>query len=205
MSSKHIYRRYGALKSWNFLTCRQPWCLQGKMTISKNCATKNTLHISPSISLSPSIPLLSIYLPTYPSMYIYIYMYMSHIYIYIYIYIYLYVTHRYTCMYIYIHEMWHWTNNEIGVAVQSCPRVQVELMAWWLSPLGHLNEIQWSWVQIPLTSTFYSYFKESVNAEYHMYQLILLHSCDYLHKTSIKINVVTDEGKHPKWNVTLNK
>ena len=31
-----------------------------------------------------------------------------------------------------------------------------------------------------------------------MYQLILLHSCDYLQKTSIKINVVTDEGKEPK-------
>ena len=47
-------------------------------------------------------------------------------------------------------------------------------------------------------STFYSYFKEYVSGEYHMYQLILLYSCDYLHKTSIKINVVTDEGKHPK-------
>ena len=28
-----------------------------------------------------------------------------------------------------------------------------------------------------------------------MYQLIPLHSCDYLQKTSIKINVATDEGK----------
>ena len=27
-------------------------------------------------------------------------------------------------------EIWHWTNNEIGVAVQSWPWVQVELMAW---------------------------------------------------------------------------
>ena len=27
-------------------------------------------------------------------------------------------------------EMWHWTNNEIGVAVQSWLWVQVELMAW---------------------------------------------------------------------------
>ena len=38
-----------------------------------------------------------------------------------------------------------------------------------------------------------------------MYQLILLHSCDYLQKTSIKINVATDKGKQPKWNMTLNK
>ena len=32
-----------------------------------------------------------------------------------------------------------------------------------------------------------------------------IHSCDYLQKTLIKVNVVTDEGKQPKWNVTLNK
>ena len=31
----------------------------------------------------------------------------------------------------------------------------------------------------------------SVSGEYHMYQLILLHSCDYLQKISIKINVAT--------------
>ena len=38
-----------------------------------------------------------------------------------------------------------------------------------------------------------------------MYQLIPLHSCDYLWKSSIKINMGTEEGKQPKWNVTLNK
>ena len=38
-----------------------------------------------------------------------------------------------------------------------------------------------------------------------MYQLILLHSCAYLQKTSIKINVATNEDKQPKSNVTLNK
>ena len=38
-----------------------------------------------------------------------------------------------------------------------------------------------------------------------MYQLIPLHSCDYLWKSSIKINMRTEEGKQPKWNVTLNK
>ena len=42
--------------------------------------------------------------------------------------------------------------------------------------------------------TFYSYFKESFGDEYHMYQLIPLHSCDYLNKISIKTNVATDEG-----------
>ena len=71
--------------------------------------------------------------------------------------------------------------------------------------LAHIYGIQWSWVQIPLRPTFYSYFKESISGEYHMYQLIPLRSCDYLQKTSIKINVATDEDKQPKLNVTLNK
>ena len=44
-------------------------------------------------------------------------------------------------------EMWHWANEEIGVAVQSWLWVRVELMAWQLSQLEHLNRIQWSWVQ----------------------------------------------------------
>ena len=38
-----------------------------------------------------------------------------------------------------------------------------------------------------------------------MYQFILLHSCDYLQKTSIKINVTTGKCKQLKWNVALNR
>ena len=57
----------------------------------------------------------------------------------------------------------------------------------------YVNRINWSWVQIPHTPTFYSHFKESFGDEYHIYQLIPLHSCDYLNKTSIKTNVATDE------------
>ena len=34
------------------------------------------------------------------------------------------------------------------------------------------------WVQIPLRPTFYSYFKESISGEYHMY-----HSFRYTHVT----------------------
>ena len=49
-------------------------------------------------------------------------------------------------------------------------------------------------VNIPLRPTFYSYFKQSFSGEYHMYQLIPLHSCDYLNRISIKTNVATDEG-----------
>ena len=71
-------------------------------------------------------------------------------------------------------------------------------MAKEVSRLERLNGIQWSWVQIPLRPTFYSYVKESVSGEYHVYQLILLHSCDYLQTPSIEINVATDEGKQPK-------
>ena len=99
----------------------------------------------------------------------------------------------YIYIYIYIH-MYHitvsasWTH---GVRPQSV--------------IQHLNGIQWSWVQIPLRPTFYSFFKESDSGEYHMYEPIPLHSRGYLHKTSIKINVATDEGKQLKRNVTLNK
>ena len=56
------------------------------------------------------------------------------------------------------------------------------------------NGIQWSWVQIPLRPTFYSYFKESFSGEYNVYQFIPLHPCDYVKKKSIKTNVATDEG-----------
>ena len=78
-------------------------------------------------------------------------------------------------------------------------------MIWQLSRLERLNGIQWSSSQIPLRSIFHSYFKESVNSEYHMYQIIPLHSFDYVEKTSITLNVATDQGKEPKWHVTLNK
>ena len=52
-----------------------------------------------------------------------------------------------------------------------------------------------TYILIPLRPTFYRYFKESFSGEYHMYQLIPLHSCDYLNRLSIKINVLSDEGK----------
>ena len=76
-------------------------------------------------------------------------------------------------------------NDEIGVAVQSWLWVWGEVMAWQLSRLERLNGIQWSWAQIPLRPTFYSYFKESFNGEYHMY-----HSFRYTHViTSSKLQL----------------
>ena len=39
----------------------------------------------------------------------------------------------------------------------------------------------------------------------YLHRFMWLHSCDYQQKISIRINVAIDEGKHPKWNVTLNK
>ena len=65
--------------------------------------------------------------------------------------------------------MWHWTKDELGVAVQSCLWMQVELMAWEFSRLERLNGIKWSWVQFPHRPTFCSYFQESVSDEYHIY------------------------------------
>ena len=60
------------------------------------------------------------------------------------------VLHIYTYTYMYI----------IWVAV-SCVWVRVELMVWQLNRLEHTNRVQWTWVQIPLRETFYSYFKKS--------------------------------------------
>ena len=54
--------------------------------------------------------------------------------------------------------------------------------------------LPWSWVQILLMQTFCTCFKESFSCEYHLYQLIWLHSCDYLEKTSMKKNVATHEN-----------
>ena len=83
-------------------------------------------------------------------------------------------------------KIYHWTKDEIGVAVESWLWAQVELMAWELKLLGRLNQIHWSWVQILLRSTLYSYFQESFSGKYHIYEFILLHTCDYFYRISIK-------------------
>ena len=69
---------------------------------------------------------------------------------------------------------------------------------------GNLLAMDDTWVQISLRPTFYSYFKESYGEEYHMYQLISLHWCDYLNKISIKTNLATDEGnsRNEMWHWT---
>ena len=56
-------------------------------------------------------------------------------------------------------KIWHLTNDEIGVAAQSWNWVRVELMVSKLNRLERLNGIQWLSVEIPLSLTFYSYFK----------------------------------------------
>ena len=72
--------------------------------------------------------------------------------------------------------MWHWTNDESGVTVQSWLWVQVERMAQdEFSQLERLKKIKWSWVPMPLKATFYSYFQESLSGEYHVLQLTPLH------------------------------
>ena len=90
-------------------------------------------------------------------------------------------------------EIWHWTNDEIGVVVHSWLWVRVELMTWKLCQLECLNGIQWSWVQLPLESTFYSYFKESISGEYHIYKLIWSYSkiSDKIVNNICKKNVIT--------------
>ena len=41
--------------------------------------------------------------------------------------------------------------------------------------IGDKYGIQWPWAQIPLRRTFYSYFKESVSGEYHIYIYIYIY------------------------------
>ena len=53
--------------------------------------------------------------------------------------------------------------------------------------------IQWSWVQISLTITFYGYFNESFSSEYHMYHLFR-----YAH-------VITSRKFQLKWTWWLTK
>ena len=91
-------------------------------------------------------------------------------------------------------EIWHWTNDKVGVAVQSWLWVRVEFMAWQFNRLERPNGIQLLWVCIPLRPTFYGDLKQSFSSEYHMYHFITLHSCHYLKKIEIEINVVTDEN-----------
>ena len=100
-------------------------------------------------------------------------------------------------------ESSNWTAGQIGVAVQCWLSVRVELMAWILTHLQHLNGIQWLLVQVPLKQTFYSFF----SGEYHMYQFIPLHSCDFFKKIWIKINVAADEdnSRNESWYWKLMK
>ena len=49
-----------------------------------------------------------------------------------------------------------------------------------------LTRVQWSLVQIPVSLTFYNYFRESVSGEDHTYHLIQQHSCDSLLKTLVE-------------------
>ena len=87
-------------------------------------------------------------------------------------------------IYVYIYKRWNWS---------SCTELTLSA-SWTYGMIAEcLNRIQWSWIQISFRPTLYSYFKESFSGEYPMYQLILLRSCNYLRKISIKINVATDE------------
>ena len=54
------------------------------------------------------------------------------------------------------------------------------------------------YVYIYLYIYIYIYIRDNIYVnlicEYHMYQFISLHSCDYLCEISLNTNVVTDEG-----------
>ena len=86
-------------------------------------------------------------------------------------------------------EIGHWANDEIGLAVQSWLWVRVELMAWQLSRLERLNGIQYSWVQIPIKPTFYSFLSAVAVVWRHCASPLFIHS-SYLviHPLFISVN-----------------
>ena len=46
------------------------------------------------------------------------------------------------------------------------------------------------------TQANYSYFKEFFNGKYHIYQLVPLHSCNYLHKIVITVNMTLNKQRN---------
>ena len=94
-----------------------------------------------------------------------------HIYIYIYIYIFMYTY----LIYIYIYIILRQLTKEI--AEMRCETEQTMKLEF----KSHSGQ------------NSYSYFKESFSGQYHIYQLIQLHSYDYLQKISVKLNMATDE------------
>ena len=99
-----------------------------------------------------------------------IFMYVCHVCIYIYTYIYTYM-HTYIYIYIYMHTY-------IYIYMHTYIYIHAYIYIY--------IYIYGSWFQITLRPTFYSYFNQSFSGEYHIYQFIQLHSCDYLKKNPIK-------------------
>ena len=105
----------------------------------------------------------------------------------------------------------HWTNDEIGVAVQSWLWGRVELMAWELSRLKRLNEIQGSSVHISIKPTFYSstFYSFYTSNNPSVVNTIYISSFNYTHViTSRKFQLNKHDDwrrKQPKGNLTLNK
>ena len=104
-------------------------------------------------------------------------------------------------------EMWHWTIDQIGNVVQSRLWVQVGRMAWWLIQLESLTRVWWLPVPIPVSPTFYRYFRESVSGQDHVCQLIQQHSCDYLRKTSVNETwrLIKANSRNEMWHWTNNE
>ena len=86
------------------------------------------------------------------------------------------------CTYIYV----SWTHDLIAQLVRASERTSVVVGS------NHSG-------QLSIATS-----KESFRGEYHMYQLIPLHPCDYLKKLSIQVNVATDKGNSPNemWHWT---
>ena len=96
-----------------------------------------------------------------------------------------------------LNKRWKWSS------CKNCRRVQNELMSCLLSWLEHLNETQRLWV---ISGKFsIAVFFNSLSGKYNIYQFIMWHSCNYLCKILIVVNVATHKGNCQNEIGTLNK
>ena len=121
-------------------------------------------------------------------------------YIFIYIYLYLYI-YLFIYMYIYVYIRIYYTEEAfVGRNTSKHVGSSIIFTHKFLLSTVHLHIYKWTiciykWITYTHV-IIYTHLITPMNP---------LHSCDDLQKTSIKINVMTDEGKQPKWNGTLNK
>ena len=94
--------------------------------------------------------------------------------------------------------MIHYIHDIMYIMIQTTDVIYYYIIIFIISIFYLYIYVLYIYIYIYIYICIICYFKESVRGEYHMYQFIPLHTCDYLQKTWFKINVANDEGKQPK-------